>query len=90
MSREHEYVTLVNADLNIVDVLPVYAPEAMCVGADLLADLSASQLLAQADLTDCNSPLKIVQIGGDDLFETDEAAGNDYLLDTEAALSPQA
>lgn len=57
-------------------------------GADLLADLSASQLLAQADLTECNSPLKIVQIGGDDLFETDEATGNDYLLDTEAGLSP--
>ena len=58
--------------------------------ADLLADLSASQLLAQADLADCNSPLKIVQIGGDDLFETDETAGNDFLLDTEVAMSPHA
>ena len=60
------------------------------VVADLLADLTGSQLLAQADLTECNSPLKIVQIGGDDLFETDDAAGNDYLLDTEAGLSPHA
>lgn len=59
------------------------------VVADFLADLSASQLLAQADLTECNSPLKIVQIGGDDLFETDEAAGNEYLLDAESGLAPQ-
>ena len=57
--------------------------------ADLLADLSANQLLAQADLADCNSPLKIVQIGGDDLFETDETAGNEFLLDAEEAMSPQ-
>ena len=51
--------------------------------ADLLADLSASQLFAQADLAECNSPLKIVQIGGDDLFDDSEAAGNDFLLDAE-------
>ena len=61
-----------------------------CVHADLLADLSASQLLAQADMAECNSPLKIVQIGGDDLFETDETVGNDFLLDAEVAMSPHA
>lgn len=55
--------------------------------ADLLADLSASQILAQADLPECNSPLKIVQIGGDDLFENDETGANDYLLDTEVGMS---
>ncbi len=58
--------------------------------ADLLADLSASQLLAQADLAECNSPLKIVQIGGDDLFDNDETAGNEFLLDAEVAMSPHA
>ncbi|KAL0041660.1 hypothetical protein WJX79_011108 [Trebouxia sp. C0005] len=57
---------------------------------DLLADLSASQLLAQADMAECNSPLKIVQIGGDDLFENDETAGNEFLLDAEVAMSPHA
>ena len=62
----------------------------LCVYADLLADLTASQLLAQADLAECNSPLKILQIGGDDLFEPDEGTGTDYLLDTEAGLSPYA
>lgn len=56
------------------------------VSADLLADLSASQLLAQADLAECNSPLKIVQIGGDDLFESDETVGHEFLLDTEAGM----
>ncbi len=61
-----------------------------CVLADLLADLSASQLLAQADLAECNSPLKIVQIGGDDLFDNDETAGNEFLLDAEVAMSPHA
>lgn len=61
-----------------------------CVHADLLADLSASQLLAQADMAECNSPLKIVQIGGDDLFENDETAGNEFLLDAEVAMSPHA
>lgn len=76
------YQALLNAVLNALRELHVFA--------DLLADLTGSQLLAQADLTECNSPLKIVQIGGDDLFETDDAAGNDYLLDTEAGLSPHA
>ncbi len=61
-----------------------------CVCADLLADLSTSQLLAQADMAECNSPLKIVQIGGDDLFENDETAGNEFLLDAEVAMSPHA
>lgn len=58
-----------------------------CLPADLLADLSSSQILAQADLAECNSPLKIVQIGGDDLFENDETGANDFLLDPEAGLS---
>ena len=58
-----------------------------CLPADLLADLSASQILAQADLGECNSPLKIVQIGGDDLFESDETGANDFLLDAEAGMS---
>ncbi len=71
--------------------LPAVVPDMSHLScADLLADLSASQLLAQADLADCNSPLKIVQIGGDDLFESDETAGNDFLLDAEAAMSPNA
>lgn len=61
-------------------------PDSCGVHADLLADLSASQLLAQADLADCNSPLKIVQIGGDDLFETDDTAANEFLLDAEVAM----
>lgn len=55
--------------------------------ADLLADLSSSQILAQADLAECNSPLKIVQIGGDDLFENDETGANDFLLDPEGGLA---
>lgn len=58
-----------------------------CLPADLLADLSSSQILAQADLAECNSPLKIVQIGGDDLFENDETGANDFLLDPEGGLS---
>jgi len=67
-----------------------HSDRCVCVHADLLADLSASQLLAQADMADCNSPLKIVQIGGDDLFENDETAGNEFLLDAEVAMSPHA
>jgi len=50
-----------------------HSDRCVCVHADLLADLSASQLLAQADM-----------------FENDETAGNEFLLDAEVAMSPHA